>query len=82
MSKKMNSVKNQPNKFNSNFNTKVYNNIYLSPNKNLNFNYSNDEEGKNYKSNNYNYKTIHTEESKNEIRSSSYNKTKPGIFPF
>jgi len=61
----------------NNLNSKIYNNIYLSPNKNLN--YQQDEERNNYRSNN-NYNSIHTEESKNEVRSNSYNKMKPSNY--
>lgn len=65
----------------NNLSGKIYNNIYLSPNKNTNVNYQ-EEDRKNYRINTNSNNVVLTEESKHEYRSNSYNKMKPSIFYF
>jgi len=67
-------------KLNSNTtNSKIYNNIYLSPNKNLNYQLIQTKEDRNSYKPTPNLNSFNTEESKNEVRSNSFNKMKPSI---
>jgi len=66
-------------KLSNNPNPKIYNNIYLSPNKNLNYQLTQTKEDRNSYQPTPNFNSINTEESKNEVRSNSYNKMKPSI---